>query len=99
MACPPDCAAEQHRLLRDNGQLAAEVGQADVTDVDAVYLDGAATGLHQTEQSYAQRRLPWGQSRAGGAYSVKLELLTFASHKINTELAKTTFKNLKCRFQ
>lgn len=38
----PDCAAEQHWLLRDDGQFASEVGQANVTDSYSIDLDAAS---------------------------------------------------------
>lgn len=58
----PDSPTEQHRVLGDDRQLAAEIGQSDVTDVDAVDLDGASTALHQPEQNHAQGRLPCTQT-------------------------------------
>lgn len=54
----PDRPAEQNRVLRDDGQFAAQIGQSDVADVDAVDQDGASGALHQPEQGNTQRRLP-----------------------------------------
>ena len=54
----PDCPAKQDRVLGDDWQLAAEVGQSDVTDVNAIDQDGPSTVLHQPEQDHAKRRLP-----------------------------------------
>lgn len=38
----PDSATEQHWLLRNDGQFASEVGQADVTDSYSINLDAAS---------------------------------------------------------
>lgn len=59
----PHSAAEQYWLLGDDGQFAAEVGQSDVVDVNAVNQDRPPTALHQTEQDHAQRRLPCRETR------------------------------------
>ena len=61
--CPqvilPDCPTEQHWVLRDDWQFAAQVSQSDVTDVNTVNQNGAATALHQPEQSHTQRWLTY----------------------------------------
>lgn len=38
----PDRATEQDWLLRDDGEFASEVGQADVTDSHSIDLDAAS---------------------------------------------------------
>lgn len=53
-----DCPVEKHWVLRDDGQLAAQVGQSDVARVDVVDQDGASAALDQPEQDHAQRGLP-----------------------------------------
>lgn len=51
----PDGAAEQHWLLRNDGEFASEVGEADVTDAHSINLDAATRQLYQAEEGHPQR--------------------------------------------
>lgn len=53
----PDCSDEEHWLLGDDCQLAPQVVQTNLWDIDPVNDNGASRELHQSEQSYTQRGL------------------------------------------
>lgn len=38
----PDSATKQHRLLRNDGEFASEVGKANITDSHSINLDAAS---------------------------------------------------------
>ena len=54
---PPETPGEQKRILRDDGDLAAEIVQPDVEHLDAVD-DDAAGGFRQSEQRCQEAGLP-----------------------------------------
>lgn len=58
----PDSTTEKHRLLWNDWQLAAHIRKADVTDVDAVDLNGATARFYQPVENNSKRRLPWGRN-------------------------------------
>ncbi len=43
--------AEQDRILRDNGEAASQIFEADLADVDTVNDDGPFVELHKAEES------------------------------------------------
>ena len=53
----PEGAGEEDGVLRDDGELAAEVVQPELRDGPPVYLDAALRGLHQPEQGHGERGL------------------------------------------
>src|SRR5690606_23548299 len=52
-----DGVVEQHDVLRDQRHLAAQVGEADIADIDAVDADDAAGGFVETRNQADQRAL------------------------------------------
>ena len=56
----PDGAREEDGLLRDDGDARAQLGQPQQTDVLAVHVDGATSGLDDAEE----RQRQGGLSRA-----------------------------------
>lgn len=45
----PDGANEEYRLLRNDGQLAPQVIQTNLANIDSVNDDGASWQLHKSE--------------------------------------------------
>ena len=73
--CLPDGADEEDGLLGDDGQLAPQLLQPQVGDVDPVHGDGAPRQLHQSEQSHAQGGLACRRTATRRIVSRKAELI------------------------
>lgn len=56
LATVPECAREEHGILRDDGQVGAEVVHAQRRNVDAVNHNLSLGRLNHTEQRQRHRR-------------------------------------------
>lgn len=64
----PNRSDEEHRLLRNDGDLAPQVIQADLRNIDPVDDNGAASQLHQPEQGDTQGGLPCGRKKKNASF-------------------------------